>query len=129
MKKLVLAGVVMASALALTACDTGNAGYSNNGGWSSSDWDMNNPSMYNNNTYCQGGTYQPLTGNQYSCFNNGTTTRPSPRPSQIVPPKTQQAAPKVTTAPKQQGTAPKQNTAPKPAPKPAAPKPAPKTGK
>jgi hypothetical protein len=146
LKKLAVAGIVLASALTLTACgssgyggyDGFNDGYSNNGGWNSSDWDMNNPSIWNNNSYCHGGTYQPLAGNQYSCVNNGVTSRPSARPkAPVVPPKTQQAPPKEVQQKRQQITqqrqqqqkqnsAPRQNSAPK---APSAPRPAAKSGK
>lgn len=148
MKKLAVAGIVLASALTLTACggsgynnsgfDGFNDGYSQSGGWNSSDWDMNNPSIWNNNSYCHGGTYQPLAGNQYSCVNNGVTSRPSARPkAPIVPPKTQQAPPKDVQQKRQQITqqrqqAQKQQTQQKSAPKmggsapkaPSAPRPA-----
>jgi hypothetical protein len=115
-KKLVV-GIVVAGALALTGCgSSGYDGYSTNGGWSDSDWDLNNPSIYNNNTYCQGGTYNPLPNNQYSCYRNGVSSPPVVRPQPIIPPKSQQKPPAVKPA------AP---AAPKPAaPKPAAPKPA-----
>lgn len=147
MKKLAVAGIVLASALTLTACgssgynsgfDGFNDGYSNNGGWNSSDWDMNNPSVWNNNSYCHGGTYQPLAGNQYSCVNNGVTSRPSARPkAPIVPPKTQQAPPKEIQQKRQQATQQrqqqqqKQNSAPKQNSykAPSAPRPATKSGK
>jgi len=101
MKKLILAGTA-ALALALTGCagqsfstpdyDDYN-GYSSSGGYSANDWDLNNPSIYNNNTYCSGGTYTPLAGNQYSCNRSGVISTPSARPSAIVPPKSAQKAP------------------------------------
>lgn len=130
MKKFIVVGIAALS-LALTGCGAGN-GYPPNGGYTSADWDMNNPSMYNNSTYCNGGTYNPLPNNQFSCFQNGTTTKPSTRPAPVVPPKTAQKAPVKPAAPVQK--APVQQ-APKPAvkaPAPApyrAPAPAPKTGK
>lgn len=131
MKKIIVAGIA-AAALMLTGCGaSGYDGYSTNGGWSDSDWDLNNPSIYNNNTYCNGGTYNPMPNNQYSCYRNGVTSSPSPRPQPIVPPKSAQKAP---VAPAQKPPA--QNSAPKApaqAPKaPAAPAPkapAAKTGK
>lgn len=98
MKKIILA-VSIAAALVLTACTP--SGYAGNGGWSNSDWDMNNPSMYNNQTYCKNGTYIPLTGNRYSCRSNGVTSTPSKRPTQVVPPKNLQKAP-VKSVPKKE---------------------------
>jgi hypothetical protein len=115
-KTLALTGIAIAGALALAGCGTsGYDGYSTNGGWSDSDWDMNNPSIYNNNTYCGGGTYMPMAGNQYSCKRNGVTSTPSARPAPVIPPKSAQKAPVKAPAPK----------APAPAPK----APAAKTGK
>lgn len=90
MKKLLMAGLLVV-ALFLTAC--GSSGYANNGGWSESDWDMNYPSQYNNQTYCHNGTYKPLSNNQYTCTTNGKTTTPTKRPKAIVPPKDKQKPP------------------------------------
>ena len=143
MKKIViaLAGLAVAS-LALTGCGDGTSGYApNGGGYTDSDWDLNNPSIYNNNTYCQGGTYNPQPNGMYTCFNNGVTSTPSKRPTPVIPPKSQQKPPAKPVAPAQpkQQSQQKQNTAPKApaqapkAPAPAAPKapapPAPKSGK
>lgn len=97
MKKLTIVGAIVA-ALTLSACGAVNDGYSTNGGWSPYDWDLNNPSIYNNQTYCHNGTYKPLPNNMYSCTINGTTSRPSKRPTPIIPPKSAQRAP---AAPKQ----------------------------
>lgn len=149
MKKLVLAGTA-ALTLALTACggqsfntpDNGYdyGGYSSTGGYQSSDWDLNNPSIYNNNTYCNGGTYTPMSNNQFSCNRNGVISSPAPRPSLIVPPKSAQKPPadvlkrvEQQKAQRQQqaqqkAQQQKQNPAPK-APAYKAPAPAPKTGK
>lgn len=157
MKKLVLAGTA-ALTLALTACggqsfntpDTDRydyGGYSSTGGYSATDWDLNNPSIYNNNTYCNGGTYTPMSNNQFSCNRNGVMSSPAPRPSLVVPPKSAQKPPadvlkkveqqkvqrqqqqqqqqQKAQAPKPAAPAPK---APAPAPY-KAPAPAPKTGK
>lgn len=125
MKKIVVAGIA-AAALMLTGCGaSGYDGYSTNGGYSSSDWDMNNGSMYNNNTYCGGGTYMPMANNQFACNRNGVISTPSARPVPIVPPKSAQKAPVAPPAPKAPAQAPKA-----PAPKAPAPKaPAAKTGK
>jgi hypothetical protein len=129
MKKLVLAATA-ALALTLTGCGAGNGydGYSSNGGYTSTDWDMNNPSLYNNNTYCGGGTYNPMPNNQFTCVRNGVTAPPSARPQPVIPPKTQQKAP--VQAPKPAAPAPKAPAPAYKAPAPPAPKaPAPKTGK
>lgn len=107
MKKLAVVGLVTAATIALAGCSTGTGnssgyydnntydygGYSSNGGWTDHDWDMNYGSVYNNNTYCAGGTYKPLPHNQYSCTNNGVVSKPAIRPKVIVPPKSQQKAP------------------------------------
>jgi hypothetical protein len=108
LKKLAVVGLVTAATIALTGCSTGTGnsssgyydtntydygGYSSNGGWTDHDWDMNYGSVYNNNTYCAGGTYKPLPHNQYSCTNNGVVSKPAARPKVIVPPKSQQKAP------------------------------------
>lgn len=130
MKKFVVAGFA-ALAVVLSGCGAGNGGYSTNGGYTSTDWDMNNPSLYNNNTYCSGGTYNPLPNNQFSCVRNGVTTPPSARPKPIEPPKTQQKAPvaPVQKAPAQQAPKPAAPAPKAPAPAYKAPAPAPKTGK
>jgi len=124
LKKLAIAGIVLASALTLTACGSSSGyngfsdGYSTNGGYTDHDWDMNYPSIWNNNTYCHGGTYQPLAGNQYSCINNGVTSRPTVRPkAPIVPPKAQQAPPPAVLKQRQESQQKKQNSAPKTAQK------------
>lgn len=106
MKKTAVVGLVVATTLALAGCGTGTpssgyydnntydyGGYSSNGGWTDHDWDMNYGSVYNNNTYCAGGTYKPLPHNQYSCIRNGVTSKPSARPKVIIPPKSAQKAP------------------------------------
>jgi hypothetical protein len=107
LKNFGIAGLVVAGALALAGCGTGSpsssgytdsnsydyGGYSSNGGWTDHDWDMNYGSVYNNNTYCSGGTYKPLPNNQYSCVRNGVASKPSVRPKAIVPPKSAQKAP------------------------------------
>lgn len=157
MKKLVIAGTAVL-ALALTGCGASSGyngnnggldygGYSSNGGWSDRDWDMNYGSVYNNNTYCSGGTYNPMPNNQYTCNRNGIMSAPVVRPPVVIPPKSaqkppadvlkrveqqkadqqrnlQQKAEKQRIA-DQQKKAPAQNKAPAPAPK----APAPKTGK
>ncbi len=155
MKKFVLAGTA-ALALALTGCGAssgynGNGnldygGYSSNGGYTDHDWDMNYGSSYNNNTYCSGGTYNPLPNNQYSCNRNGVTSTPSSRPKVVVPPKSAQKAPaevlkrveqqkaaqqkNLQQKAEKQKIADQQKSAPKaPAPAYKAPAPAPKTGK
>jgi hypothetical protein len=157
MKKLVVVGIAALS-LTLTACGGQNfdttpndnydyGGYSSNGGYTSSDWDLNSPSIYNNNTYCNGGTYTPLANDQFSCNRNGVITTPAPRPKVIVPPKSAQKPPadvlkrveqQKAQVQQQKAQQQKQNSAPKPAapapkaPAPApyrAPAPAPKTGK
>lgn len=100
---MIIAGIAVA-ALALTGCgasgsrgfesdDYDYGGYSSNGGWTDSDWDMDRTTVYNNNTYCQGSTYMPLANNQYSCNRNGVITAPLVRPKPIIPPKSQQKAP------------------------------------
>jgi hypothetical protein len=106
LKKLLVAGIV-ALGLALTGCGAGNGGYSTNGGYSDRDWDMNYPSVYNDHTYCHDGTYRPLSNGRYTCTINGRTSRPSPRPQPIIPPKSQQKAPVYKASPKS-------NTQPKP---------------
>ena len=138
MKKFALVGIVVAATVGLTACGGGNSssysdeGYApNGGGYTDTDWDLDHPSIYNNNTYCNKGTYTPQPNGFYTCTNNGVTSQPSKRPTPIIPPKSQQKAPAkpaAPAAPKQNNTAPKQNnTAPKaPAQAPKAPPAAPK---
>jgi hypothetical protein len=102
LKKSAVVGIA-AAALALSGCgassgyngsnDFDYGGYSSNGGYTDHDWDMNYGSVYNNNTYCSGGTYNPMPNNQYTCNRNGVVTKPSPRPSVIVPPKSAQKPP------------------------------------
>jgi hypothetical protein len=137
LKKLALAGLVVAGALTLSGCGAANNGYdyidysqqsANDGGdW---DWDLGHKSKYNNKTYCKGGTYTPV-ANGYTCTSNGIVTPVTPRPATPIkpvnPPKVQVPKPVAPAAPKQ--AAPK---APAPAPKAPAPAPKPpaaKTGK
>lgn len=120
MKKIALVGVAAAAVLALSACgsptsnfandDLDWGGYNPNGGYASSDWDMNNGSIYNNNTYCGGGTYNPMANNQYSCTRNGVTSTPSVRPPVVVPPKSAQKPPADFKPVPKPGAQPKSNT-------------------
>lgn len=115
MKKLLVAGIV-ALGLALTGCgvNNGNDGYSTNGGYSDRDWDMNYPSTYNNRMYCTGGkngVYHPTGNGMYYCsYDNGYKTKPTTRPKQIIPPRSQQKAPVYKSAPKSNYTPPKSNS-------------------
>lgn len=126
MKKIALAGIFVAGALALAGCGAGNSsnsGYvdysqqsANDGGdW---DWDLGHKSKYNDKTYCKGGTYSPV-ANGYTCTNNGIVAPVTPRPATPIKP----VNPPKPAAPAQK--APAQNSAPK-APAPKAPAPAPK---
>lgn len=99
--KTALVGIALAGTLALTGCGS-SRGYESNdldwggynpNGYSDSDWDLNNGSVYNNNTYCGGGTYNPMANNQYSCTRNGVTSTPAVRPPVVVPPKSAQKPP------------------------------------
>jgi hypothetical protein len=102
LKKFAVVGIAVA-ALTLSGCGASSGfegsnnydygGYSSNGGYTDHDWDMNYGSSYNNNTYCQGGTYNPMPNNQYSCNRNGVTSAPVVRPPVVIPPKSAQKAP------------------------------------
>lgn len=134
MKKLFVVGIAALS-LTLTACGGQSFNtpaqqpvYPQGPAGSDTDWDLDHSSIYNNQTYCSNGVYNPLPNGQYSCTRNGVVSPPTVRPATpVIPPKIIQQAPKpAAPAPKPAAPAPK---APAPAPAPKAPAPAPKTGK
>jgi hypothetical protein len=96
MKKLVAVGAV-AAALTLSGCGAGSnqydipnipLSYQMGPAGSDTDWDLDHTSVWNNQTYCNNGTYNPMSNGRYTCTTNGVVSAPLVRPSApVMPPK------------------------------------------